>query len=103
MSKETIVIEGVLKSLEGLAGIMATTSDTGENAELGVKIQSAIDAAVWCVVGDDDEYEDDDEQEPEPEFDIAVSKEAKIKTISWACNGWHTSYVGSDGVHYNCI
>lgn len=50
MSKETIAIEGVLKSLVGLKTIMDTTDDTEDNAELGVRIQAAIDMAVLIKV-----------------------------------------------------
>jgi hypothetical protein len=94
MTKETIVIEGVLKSLEGLKSIMDTIDDTEASTELGDKIQAAIETATR--VTDDDELETADIIQ----VDIDVSKEVAVKTISWADYGWHISFVGPDGVHY---
>lgn len=52
MCKEALIIEGVLTALKGLAAIMDTTEDTGENAELGVKIDGAIRNAEYIINGE---------------------------------------------------
>lgn len=49
MAKGNIIVEGVLKSLEGLKMVMGTTEDTGENAELEMKIEAAIEVARWMT------------------------------------------------------
>ena len=81
MSKETIVIEGVMRCLEGLMGIMNTTDDTGPNAELGVKIQEVIDIADWVVTGDEDEDEDED-ADKENDSDASTDTDSDDSTDS---------------------
>ena len=50
MCKETLIIEGVLTALKGLAAIMDTTEDTRGNAELGMEIDRAIRSAEYIVI-----------------------------------------------------
>ena len=91
MSDEDNVMKGILESLRGLKTVIDVAGDTGELVELGVGIQTIINTTEQIIV---------DASEPEYEVDIKVSKEVAAKTISWANYGWHTSYVGPDGVHY---
>lgn len=49
MGKETLIVEGIRRALEGLDDIMETLSDTGENTELSEKIKEAVEVATWII------------------------------------------------------
>ena len=52
MSKETLVVEGIKRTLEGLEDISETLTDTGPNTELTQKIKAAIEIATYIVEGE---------------------------------------------------